>query len=190
VSVHAIRIVGDPVLRKATRPVAAVDDELRTLIGDMFDTMAAANGVGLAANQIGFDLRLFVYDCPDEHGERRRGAVINPVLTTSDVPETMPDPDDDLEGCLSVPGENFPTGRAAWARVEGLDENGQPITVDGAGLLARCLQHETDHLDGVLYLDRLVGRHTRAAKRMLRDRQWGVPDQSWLPGAVPDPFGH
>jgi peptide deformylase len=190
VPVHRIRIIGDPVLHKPTRPVTTFDDELRTLIDDMFDTMEAANGVGLAANQIGVDLRLFVYDCPDEHGVRQRGVVINPELSTSEVPETMPDPDDDLEGCLSVPGEGFPTGRADWARVTGLGRDGDPITVEGTGFLGRCLQHETDHLDGVVYLDRLVGRHTRAAKKMLRSNGWGVPGLSWLPGEIPDPFGH
>lgn len=189
-SVHPIRIVGDPVLHKPTRPVPAVDDEVRKLIDDMFETMAAANGVGLAANQIGVDLRLFVYDCPDEHGVRHRGVVVNPVLHTSEVPETMPDPDDDVEGCLSVPGESFPTGRADWARVEGLDRDGQPVSVEATGYVARCFQHETDHLDGTLYLDRLVGRNARAAKKMLRTNQWGVPGLAWMPGEVPDPFGH
>ncbi|NEW30859.1 peptide deformylase, partial [Nocardia cyriacigeorgica] len=94
-------------------------EELAGLIADMYDTLDAANGVGLAANQVGKPLRLFVYDCPDEGADgtitRRRGAVINPVLETSEIPETMPDPDDDEEGCLSVPGEQFPTGRADWA---------------------------------------------------------------------------
>jgi peptide deformylase len=190
VSVHPIRIAGDPVLHKPTRPVVEVDDELRALVDDMFETMAAANGVGLAANQIGVDLRVFVFDCPDGTGERQRGVVVNPVLTTSERPETMPDPEDDLEGCLSVPGENFPTGRAGWARVEGLGADGEPVAVEGTGLLARCLQHETDHLDGLIYLDRLVGRNARAAKRMLKERGWGADGLSWLPGEAPDPFGH
>src|SRR5215211_7703274 len=163
VSVHPIRIAGDPVLHNRTRSVMVVDDELQALVDDMFDTMTAANGVGLAANQIGVDLRLFVYDCPDGTGARQRGVVINPVLQTSEVPETMPDPEDDLEGCLSVPGETFPTGRAKWARVTGLDADGNPIEVQGPDLFARMLQHEAGHLDGMLYLDRLVGRHARAA---------------------------
>lgn len=189
-SVHSVRIVGDPVLHRPTRPVEQVDDELRVLIDDMFETMAVANGVGLAANQIGVDLRLFVYDCPDGTGTRRSGVVVNPVLTTSAIPETMPDPDDDYEGCLSVPGEMFPTGRASWARVDGLDRDGNPISVEGEGFFARCLQHETDHLDGTVYLDRLVGRHARAARKMLRANGWGVPGLAWTPGEVEDPFGH
>jgi peptide deformylase len=181
VTVHAIRIAGDPVLHNPTREVASFDDELRTLTDDMFETMYAAEGVGLAANQIGVDLRVFVYDCPDDEGNRHKGLVVNPTLETSEVPESMPDPDDDWEGCLSAPGESFPTGRASWAKVTGFDLDGQPIEVEGTDYFARCLQHETDHLDGYIYLDRLVGRHSREAKRMLKRNKWGVPGNSWLP---------
>jgi peptide deformylase len=182
VSVRPIRIIGDPVLHRPTRPVDTFDAELKALVEDMFDTMAAAEGVGLAANQIGVDLRLFVYDCPDEETRTRvRGVVVNPVLETSERPETMPDPEDDEEGCLSVPAEHFPTGRADWARVTGVDTDGKPVEVEGRGFLARCLQHETDHLDGLLYVDRLVGRHQRAAKKMLKRNGWGVPGLSWDP---------
>jgi len=180
-AVHPIRIVGDPVLHAATDKVATFDAELHQLIEDMFETMAAANGVGLAANQIGVPLRLFVYDCPDDEGVRHKGLVVNPILETSERPETMPDPEDDFEGCLSVPGESYPTGRADWARVTGQDHDGEPITVEGTGFFARCLQHETDHLDGLLYLDRLVGRYRRAGKRAVRDRGWGEPGHSWDP---------
>jgi peptide deformylase len=187
-AVHHIRIAGDPVLHNPTKPVEAFDDALRTLIDDMFETMAAAHGVGLAANQIGFDLRLFVYDCPDDQGVRHRGVVVNPVLETSALPEGMPGPDDDFEGCLSAPGESYPTGRADWAKVTGQDGDGNPIEVEGTGFFARCLQHETDHLDGYLYLDRLVGRYKREAKRMLRRNDWGVPGLSWDPATSEDPF--
>ncbi|OLT13344.1 peptide deformylase [Pseudonocardia sp. CNS-139] len=181
-AVRPIRIAGDPVLHRPTRLVETFDAGLKTLVEDMFETMAAADGVGLAANQIGVDLRVFVYDCPDEVTRTRvRGVVVNPVLETSARPETMPDPEDDEEGCLSVPGEHFPTGRAEWAKVTGVDTDGQPVAVEGRGFLARCLQHETDHLDGVIYLDRLVGRNQRAARRMLRDYGWGVPGLSWDP---------
>lgn len=196
-AVLPIRIVGDPVLHTATTPVpigedGSLPDDLAELIADMYDTMDAANGVGLAANQIGVSKRLFVYDCADTRGRtvRRRGVVINPVLETSEVPETMPDPDLDDEGCLSVPGESFPTGRADWARVRGLDADGTPIELEGNGLFARMLQHETGHLDGFLYLDRLVGRNARAAKRAVKSHGWGVPGLAWKPGEVPDPFGH
>ena len=133
-AVVPIRIVGDPVLHTPTQPVPVAADgslpaDLAELIANMYDTMDAAHGVGLAANQIGVGLRVFVYDCADDRGrsERRRGVVVNPVLETSDIPETMPDPDNDDEGCLSVPGESFPTGRAKWARVTGLDAEGNPI---------------------------------------------------------------
>jgi peptide deformylase len=187
--VRPIRIVGDPVLHNATRPVEVFDDTVRTLVDDMFETMAAANGVGLAANQIGVDLRLFVYDCPDDEGVQHRGVVVNPRLETSEVPEGMPDPEDDDEGCLSVPGEVYPTGRAGWAKVTGSDVEGNPIEVEGTGFLARCLQHETDHLDGYLYVDRLVGRYARAAKKQIKRNGWGVPDLSWDPAVEEDPFG-
>lgn len=196
-AVVPIRIVGDPVLHSPTTPVALGADgslpaELPGLIATMYETMDAAHGVGLAANQIGHALRLFVYDCADDRGDsqRRRGVVINPVLETSEIPETMPDPGDDDEGCLSVPGESFPTGRAKWARATGLDADGSPATIEGTGLFARMLQHETGHLDGFLYLDCLIGRHARAAKRAVKAHGWGVPGLSWMPGEVPDPFGH
>ena len=169
-AVVPIRIVGDPVLHTPTTPVPVATDgslpaDLAELIATMYDTMDAAHGVGLAANQIGVGKRLFVYDCAEDRGMngRRRGVVINPVLETSEVPETMPDPGDDDEGCLSVPGESFPTGRAKWARVTGLDADGSPVTIEGTGLFARMLQHETGHLDGFLYLDRLNAWFTSAS---------------------------
>ena len=196
-AVRPIVILGDPVLHQPTTPVAvgpggSLSPDLADLITDMYDTMDAANGVGLAANQIGVGLRLFVYDCPEERGKAtyQRGVVINPVLETSPVPETMPDPETDDEGCLSVPGESFPCGRAEWAKVTGLDADGNPVTLEGTGLFARMLQHETGHLDGFLYVDKLVGRHARAAKRTAKSNGWGVPGLSWMPGDVPEPFGH
>ncbi len=182
VAVRPIRIIGDPVLHTPTRPVETFDEELKALVEDMFDTMAAADGVGLAANQVGVDLRVFVYDCPDETTRTRvRGVVVNPVLETSERPETMPDPEEDDEGCLSVPAEAFPTGRAEWARVTGTDADGAPVEVEGRGFLARCLQHEVDHLDGTIYIDRLVGRHRRAATKTLKRNGWGRPGLSWDP---------
>jgi len=191
-----ICIVGEPVLHHPTEPVALDADgkppaDVVALLDDMYDTMDAAHGVGLAANQIGVGRRIFVYDCPDDElGEKRRGEVINPVLETSAIPETMPDPDDNDEGCLSVPGEQFTTGRAEWARVTGVDRNGDPVDIAGSGFFARMLQHETGHLDGFLYVDVLVGRNARAAKKAIKKNGWGVPGLSWLPGSVADPFGH
>jgi peptide deformylase len=189
VTIHPIVIAGEPVLHQPTREITEFDEKLRTLTDDMFETMYAAEGVGLAANQIGLDLRVFVYDCPDDEGVRHKGVVVNPKLETSEIPETMPDPDDDWEGCLSAPGESYPTGRAKWAKVTGFDVEGHPIEVEGTGYFARCLQHETDHLDGFIYLDRLVGRHARAAKKMLKHNKWGVPGNSWLPPKTPEDDG-
>ncbi|MFB9685882.1 peptide deformylase [Amycolatopsis plumensis] len=188
-TIHPIVIAGEPVLHQPTREITEFDEKLRTLVDDMFETMYAAEGVGLAANQIGLDLRVFVYDCPDDEGVRHKGVVVNPKLETSEIPETMPDPDDDWEGCLSAPGESYPTGRAKWAKVTGADIEGNPIEVEGTGYFARCLQHETDHLDGYIYLDRLVGRHARAAKKMLKHNKWGVPGNSWLPPKTPEDDG-
>ena len=196
-AVRPIVILGDPVLHTPTTPVPVGPDgtlpgDLAELVADMYDTMDAAHGVGLAANQIGVGLRVFVYDCAEDRGTttRHRGVVVNPVLETSEIPETMPDPETDDEGCLSVPGESFPCGRARWAKVTGLDGDGNPLTLEGTGLFARMLQHETGHLDGFLYVDRLLGRHARAAKRAIKSHGWGVPGLSWTPGEVPDPFGH
>ncbi|WP_280264012.1 peptide deformylase [Nocardia wallacei] len=186
-SVRPILIAGDPRLTTPAVPVTVFDDELAAFVDVLFETNTAANGAGLAANQIGDPRAVFVYDLIDR-GVRHRGYVINPVLETSAIPETMPDPDLDDEGCLSVPGEWFPTGRADWARVTGVDVEGAPMQVEGTGYLARCLQHETDHLAGKLYLDRLIGRNRRAARKAVKQREWTRPGNSWMPGAVNDPF--
>ncbi|WP_110469918.1 peptide deformylase [Williamsia limnetica] len=193
-----ICIVGDPVLHNPTESVALDEAgkppaDVVALLDDMYETMDAANGVGLAANQVGVGRRFFVYDCPEGNGRggaRRRGEVINPVLETSEIPETMPDPDDNDEGCLSVPGEQFPTGRADWAKVTGVDRNGDKVEIEGKDFFARMLQHETGHLDGFLYVDVLMGRNARAAKKAIKRNGWGVPGLTWLPGEDEDPFGH
>ncbi|MDC7104233.1 peptide deformylase [Corynebacterium falsenii] len=209
-TIMPIVIAGDPVLHNPTEPIELADgsipEDLATLIADMYETMDAAHGVGLAANQVGVNKRVFVYHCPDiegPDGERlseeeieanggpmRRGCVINPVLETSTIPETMPDEELDEEGCLSVPGYSFPTGRADWARVTGTDEHGQPVTVEGYGFFARCLQHETGHLDGYLYTDMLIGRWKRAAKKVIKSEGWKEAGHTWTPGVDADPFGH
>lgn len=185
-AIRPILIAGDPRLATPATPVTAFDDELAAFIADLFATNTAARGAGLAANQVGDPRAVFVYDLLD--GKRHRGYIVNPALETSEIPETMPDPDDDTEGCLSVPGEWFPTGRAQWAKVTGVDMHGEPLEVEGTGYLARCLQHEHDHLTGHLYLDRLIGRNQRAARRMIKDNGWTVPGNSWLPGRDVDPF--
>lgn len=201
-TVRPIVIHGDPVLHNPTEPVTESPEELAELIADMYETMDVANGVGLAANQIGVNKRIFVYNCPDTDGPNRtplpedqrvvrRGCVINPVLETSEIPKTMPNDDGtDEEGCLSVPGEGFPTGRADWAKVTGIDEHGNPVAVEGYGFFARCLQHEVGHLDGFLYTDTLIGRWKRAAKRAIKANGWNEPGLTWMPGVDPDPFGH
>ena len=189
-TIRPIVIHGDPVLHEPTKEVTQPVEELQELIADMHETMDAAHGVGLAANQIGVPLRLFVYHCPDGD-QMRRGTVINPVLETSEIPKTMPaDDGEDDEGCLSVPGYSWPTGRADWAKVTGLDENGNEIEVEGTGFFARCLQHETGHLDGYLYTDVLTGRYKKEAKRVIRDNGWKEAGHTWLPGTDEDPFGH
>ncbi|MFD6103413.1 peptide deformylase [Nocardia salmonicida] len=186
-AIRQILIAGDPRLTTPAVPVTAFDHELRSFVDDLYETNTAAHGAGLAANQVGDPRAVFVFDLVDD-GRRHRGHVINPTIETSALPETMPDPDD-LEGCLSVPGERYPTGRADWARVTGFDSSGEPIIVEGTGYLARCLQHETDHLAGRLYLTRLIGRHHRGARKMLKIRGWSVPGNAWLPGTDNDPFG-
>jgi peptide deformylase len=152
--------VGDPVLHETCRPVTHFDAELATLIDDMFASMAVAEGVGLAAPQVGVDLAVFVYDCTDAAGVRHTGHVVNPtVISTAGT-------QDGDEGCLSVPGPYHPLQRAFEATVAGVDKNGLPIEVSGTGFLARCLLHETDHLRGILYIDHLPRNRRR---RVLRD---------------------
>ncbi|WP_024804660.1 peptide deformylase [Nocardia sp. BMG51109] len=186
-AVRPILIAGDPLLTTPAVPVTEFGAELAALVETLFETNTAANGAGLAANQIGDPRAVFVYDLIDA-GVRHRGYVVNPVLVTSELPETMPDPDLDGEGCLSVPGEWFPTGRADRAEVTGVDAEGRPVAVAGNGYLARCLQHETDHLAGRLYLSRLIGRNSRAARKMIKQRDWTRPGRSWCPGTGTDPF--
>ncbi|WP_346433902.1 peptide deformylase [Nonomuraea composti] len=151
--------VGDPVLHRPCEPVTRFDGELAALVDDMFASMYAAEGVGLAANQVGVPLRVFVYDCPDAEGVRHKGVVVNPELEVPGLGERRLDAGD--EGCLSVPGQYAPLPRPDRATVRGSDVNGEPVTVEGSGLLARCLQHECDHLDGYLYIDRLPAKRRK-----------------------------
>ncbi|MEO7981595.1 MAG: peptide deformylase, partial [Sporichthyaceae bacterium] len=139
-----IRLFGDPVLRTPAEAVVDFDKELRTLVKDLEDTMLEAPGVGLAAPQIGVGLRVFTYHVDDVLGH-----LVNPSLDLTD--ETQ----DDEEGCLSFPGLAYPCVRAYGVVAKGYDMHGEPVTVEGTDLLARCVQHETDHLDGILFIDRL-----------------------------------
>ncbi|MHA7189857.1 peptide deformylase [Arthrobacter sp. MDT2-16] len=189
-TVHPIVISGEPVLHRRALPVDSFDDGLRMLIADMFETMDAANGVGLAAPQIGVGLRVFVYGMENDDDVAPRGVLVNPTLVTSKVPGSAPDPDDESEGCLSVPGEAFPLKRAEWARITGFDGDGAAVEFEATGWFARCLQHEYDHLDGKLYVDRLDARQSRKARKSVKNHGWGVPGLTWMPGVDPDPFGH
>ncbi|GGK04649.1 peptide deformylase 3 [Pilimelia anulata] len=168
-SARQITYYGNPVLHRRCADVTRFDADLAALIDDMFASMYAVHGVGLAANQIGVDLRVFVHDCPDADGVRQVGHVVNPVLA---APPPGVEVDSGAEGCLSVPGPRAELPRAAVATVTGFDLHGAPITVTGSGYFARCLQHETDHLDGTLYVDRLPADR-RAA--LLREAGLAVP---------------
>jgi peptide deformylase len=154
-----IRRYGDPLLHQPCAAVEHFDGALKALVEEMFAAMRAAGGVGLAANQIGVALRVFVYDCPDATGKHLSGHVVNPVLQP---PEPAAGSATDQEGCLSVPGPHANLTRAALATVTGFDRRGRGLTVTGTGYLARCLQHEVDHLDGLVYVDRLPARRRRA----------------------------
>jgi peptide deformylase len=161
VTVLRIRKLGDPVLREKARPVERFDGSLRRLVDDMFETMYAAPGVGLAAPQVGVSLRFFVYD----DGEGNKGFVANPELSDLEDEETRD------EGCLSIPGPFYPTVRSLRATVHGLDVEGRPLELRGEGLLARIFRHETDHTEGVLYIDRLPPEDRREVMRMLREHE-------------------
>jgi peptide deformylase len=145
----------DPVLHRPCAPVTEFDEPLRRLLLDMFASMAAADGVGLAANQIGVDARIFVIDCPDADGEDVVGYVINPTLTVLEPREGEPAEEVTEEGCLSVPGPYAELPRAFRARVDGVDVKGNPVSIEATGMAARCLQHEMDHLEGTVYVDLL-----------------------------------
>ena len=163
-----IRVVGDPVLATPTQPVTSFDDDLAQLIDNMFAAMDVAEGVGLAAPQVGVSLAVFVYDCPDETGQRQRGHVVNPTI------ETNGDPDVHDEGCLSVPGPFHELARSSNAVVRGVDKTGKPVEVAGTGYFARCLQHETDHLKGVLYIDHLPRNRRRRVLREMVPFEWNA----------------
>lgn len=178
--IRPICITGEPVLHRPAHAVTNFDDDLRQLVADMFDTMDEAPGVGLAAPQVGVPLRLFVYTYDDE-GELKRGVVINPELWIEPTPVREPDEDDE-EGCLSVPGERFPIVRSERARVMGVDLDQKPVAIEAEGWFARIMQHEFDHLNGVLYVDRLEYPHRKAAHKAIRRNSWGSPGQTWLPG--------
>ena len=145
----------NPVLHRPCLPVTAFDEALRRLVLDLFASMTAADGVGLAANQIGVDARVFVIDCPDADDEDVVGYVVNPALTLLGPVGEEPAEEVTEEGCLSVPGPYAELPRAFRARVDGVDVRGEPVSIEASGMAARCLQHEVDHLDGTVYVDLL-----------------------------------
>lgn len=175
-------IAGEPVLHTRAKEVTSFDEELIKLVDDMYETMDKAPGVGLAAPQIGVGLRVFVYDYDDEDGNPRRGEVVNPVLQLGPISKEAADEDTELEGCLSAPGERFPLKRAEWVIVDGFDVHQNPIHIEATGWFARIMQHEYDHLDGLLYLDKLAKEWHKERKLMYSENEWGLPGKSWLPG--------
>lgn len=159
-----IRKFGHPVLRERAREIETVTDLHRRLAKDMLETMRQAPGVGLAANQVGVLERIFVWEVENDHG-----AIINPVITDRSE-ETYHDD----EGCLSMPGIVYPVERSTRVTVEGIDENGQPVKIEAEEFQARIFQHEIDHLDGVLFIDRLTDDHKKAALSEIRDQALGL----------------
>lgn len=157
-----IRIIGDPVLRTVADPVTEFGPELEKLVADMIETMEDVEGAGLAAPQVGISQRVFTYRIRGVEGH-----IINPVLENSD--DFQPD---EVEGCLSIPGLGFPVRRHRATRVTGVDVHGNEVVLDGEGMLARVFQHETDHLDGILFTDRLEGEDRKAALRAIRNANY------------------
>ena len=181
-TIRPICITGEPVLHSRAREVEVFDNELRQLVADMYETMDKAPGVGLAAPQIGVGLRIFTYDYADDEGNERRGVIINPKLEVGPIVDEPADEDTEIEGCLSVPGERFPLKRAERAVVTGVDLDQNPIRIEADGWFARIFQHEFDHLDGLLYVDRLAEPWKEISSDIISDNGWGKPGLTWLPG--------
>jgi peptide deformylase len=161
-TVQPIRLFGDPVLRTPAEPVVEFDRELRRLVDDLIETMREASGLGLAAPQLGVGLRVFAFDVDDVVGH-----LVNPTLEFPDDEEQ-----DGPEGCLSIPGVYVDTKRRANVVATGFNRHGDPVQIVGSGLMARCAQHETDHLDGVLFLDRLDSARRKEAMKAIRESDW------------------
>jgi peptide deformylase len=161
VTVKPIRLFGDPVLRMTARPVTTFDKELRTLVKDLTETMLDAPGAGLAAPQLGVSLRVFTY-----HVDGELGHLIHPELTLGEEPQAGP------AGCLSLPRRTLHCRRAYDVVARGWNMYGDPVVLEGTQRLARCIQHETDHLDGVLFVDRLDPEQRKAALRAIREAEW------------------
>ena len=176
-----IVICGDPVLHRPTEPVTEFDDDLRTLVDDMFETCEAAPGVGLAAPQVGVGKSIFVWMYDDQDEAPERGVAINPELWLSSPEPGLPG-EEEIEGCLSFPGERFALRRSERALLRAQDIDGEPFEIEASGWFARIMQHEFDHLLGLLYVDRLVHPESRGAQKAERKNGWGKPGLSWMPG--------
>lgn len=162
-AIREIRVIGDPVLRTPTDWIKDIDFKVKALVEDLLETVDMEGRAGLAAPQIGVSLRAFSWNIDDEIGY-----ILNPKLVEVSTEEYQ----DGDEGCLSVPGLWYPTERAWYARVEGIDLDGKPVVVEGEELMARALQHETDHLEGMLYIDRLDRASRRQALKAIREANY------------------
>lgn len=181
-TILTVRTVGDPVLRTECDDITVFDDELKKLIKDMLETMYEVNGVGLAGPQVGISKKIFTFGNIDG----REGYIINPTIETGDQDQAGG------EGCLSVPGLSSDTPRKNWARVTGVDADNEPLVIEGEGLFARMLQHETDHLHGHLFIDRVVGEDKKRIMRAIRQadyNQVSAAVQGERAGAVSSAFG-
>jgi len=178
--IRAVRIFGDPVLRQKAQPVTVFDDELRALVADMRETMKAYEGVGLAANQIGIPRRVLVVDVPLDDDRRAQHTLINPVISERAGSETGE------EGCLSIPGIYEDVVRALKLEVRGVDEHGRPVQITADGYIARALQHEMDHLDGVLFIDRLSPLKRQFLRKPLEALARGEVPEGYHPPAKRD----
>jgi peptide deformylase len=179
VSVQPVRLFGDPVLRTRATEVTTFDAELRKLVADLTDTMHEEGGVGLAAPQLGVGLRVFTYDC-----DGFAGHLVNPTWdVVGDEEQVGP------EGCLSIPGMRWDCRRHLHVVARGQNMHGEPVVVEGSEMLARCIQHETDHLDGVLFVDRLDRETRRAAMRAIREAEWNGGPAPTVKVSPHDTFG-
>ena len=165
-----VRYLGDPVLREMCREVETIDDDIRALVDDLLETMYAEDGIGLAAPQIGVPLRVFVYDVRED--EIAPGVLVNPRIVEATGKQK------EIEGCLSIPGLDEVVERSEQVVVEGLDRDGEPVRIEATGLLSRCLQHENDHLDGVLFIDRVS-----PLKRRMLLKKWSKTDEAGRQGS-------
>jgi peptide deformylase len=181
-TIRPICITGNPVLHNRAAEVVDFDETLRTLVEDMYETMDAAPGVGLAAPQVGVGLRVFTYNWTEDDGTHKRGVVINPTLEISEISQEAPDDEEESEGCLSFPGYRFGLKRAETAVVTGVDLDQKPLRIEATGWFARIFQHEFDHLDGVLYVDRLIEEYRPEVAEIMIEENWGRDGLSWLPG--------